>query len=767
MSLIADNVAAFRTFIASEQLSIYEEKEIGHGYQIVVTNGSDRVPVNFFSTGRMNVQGKASALQVALKAWIDRDQDAAPVEPKVSLTERYVVNEQYAAIIRSRILDGQAASIQVHYAQPNPAEAYRATLRQGAERVSVTYYQSGTLLVQGRDSTLFQELCRSIREILNIPEEELEPDSAESAEQPLAAIGLLAPGSLLREYEIEEILGRGGFGIVYKALHTHIFWHRAIKQTLFAHDQASVEQFKTEAQMLVKLQHPALPRVHDFFHEQASVYLVMEFIPGQTLSEYVLANDEADMTPQEALRLIEPVIDALDYMHQQSPPIIHRDIKPANIRITPEQKTYLVDFGIAKAIIQNKSTMSAKQAVSPGYSPVEQHMRTSTSERTDVYALGGTLYYMLSGVTPLDAHERQKLQGKLEPLAPLTSLNSNVTEALQAVIARMMAVAPEDRYQSMAEVRTALRVAIHGAEAAEALPSAAALLNGQAAIEPLPATEGETNGHVGSAPGPVVPVTTEDDDELFPEAPATAASTTRDDDDELFPDPAPAAIDQSVAVAELPAATTTGWIGSDESGKGDVFGPLVVAAVYVADETRARELQRLGVRDSKLLKPLDILALKKRIARICPDYEVLVLDPATYNLEYRKCNNLNRLLANQHASAIRKLRESTFAPRAIVDKFADEQVLLDALATQACTIAVEQRTRAEDDIAVAAASIMARAAFLNWMIESKKHLGFLLPFGANPHTIGAGQQIVEKFGQTALTDYAKMHFRTVNDMLCS
>lgn len=202
-------------------------------------------------------------------------------------------------------------------------------------------------------------------------------------------------------------------------------------------------------------------------------------------------------------------------------------------------------------------------------------------------------------------------------------------------------------------------------------------------------------------------------------------------------------------------------IGVDESGKGDFFGPLVIAACYVGDEHLA-ELE--GVKDSKKLTDLNALKLAIRIKRTCP-HAVIAIGPSKYNDLYRSFNNLNKLLAWGHARAIENVLEQQSADLAISDQFANPADLKRRLFEKGRTITLESRVRAEEDIAVAAASILARAEFLNRLKKLGEDFGMTLPKGASPQVVSAGGSFVKKFGIEKLGEVAKLHFKTYHNVL--
>jgi ribonuclease HIII len=211
------------------------------------------------------------------------------------------------------------------------------------------------------------------------------------------------------------------------------------------------------------------------------------------------------------------------------------------------------------------------------------------------------------------------------------------------------------------------------------------------------------------------------------------------------------------------ATARTERIGIDESGKGDYFGPLVIAAVFV-DATTQAELALMNVRDSKKISDGRILDMAPDIRMICP-HSIIVIGPQRYNELYAKIRNLNRLLAWGHAKALETLLEKVSCGRAIADQFGDEGLILNALQEKGRTILLEQRHKAESDLAVAAASILARAEFLLRLKRLSDEIGTTLPKGASPAVELAGRMIVKKHGEERLGSVAKLHFKTTQAVL--
>ena len=204
-------------------------------------------------------------------------------------------------------------------------------------------------------------------------------------------------------------------------------------------------------------------------------------------------------------------------------------------------------------------------------------------------------------------------------------------------------------------------------------------------------------------------------------------------------------------------------IGIDESGKGDYFGPLVIAAVFV-DARTTQELLLLGTRDSKKLSDTRVRELAPAIKQLCP-HSVVAIGPERYNQLYAKIKNLNRLLAWGHARVLENVLNQVECRLAIADQFGDERFVRDALMGKAKEVELIQRTKAESDPAVAAASILARAEFLAKLARLSQHVGTTLPKGASQAVEVAGRMVVRKHGAARLETVAKMHFRTTQVVL--
>jgi len=270
----------------------------------------------------------------------------------------------------------------------------------------------------------------------------------------------LSNGTLLHNrYRILETLGQGGMGAVYRALDERLGVEVAVKENLFV-NEVYARQFRREATVLASLRHPALPRVTDHFEgEGETQYLVMDYIDGEDLRQWIENNGL--LSERNALVVGISICNALIYLHRHEPKIVHRDIKPGNIRITPEGRVVLVDFGLVKMLQSGQSTTAGARAMTPGYSPPEQYGTSHTDPRSDIYALGATLYAAVSGAVPEDGLARVMGEARL---TPLRRHNPKISHAFATVIEKAMAVQPGDRYQSAEALRDAFYKAAESAK---------------------------------------------------------------------------------------------------------------------------------------------------------------------------------------------------------------------------------------------------------------------------------------------------------------
>ncbi|MEW5869210.1 MAG: protein kinase [Chloroflexota bacterium] len=272
-------------------------------------------------------------------------------------------------------------------------------------------------------------------------------------------------GTVLQgRYRIDQELGRGGFGAVYRAWDNNLSRACAVKENLDTSPEAH-RQFAREATVLANLSHPNLPRVTDHFViPDQGQYLVMDYVEGDDLA--TILQRQGTLPLGRTIGWVTQVAEALEYLHSRVPPVFHRDIKPANIKITPQGRATLVDFGLVKVSDPHLKTTVGARAVTPGYAPPEQYGRGSTDARTDLYALAATMYSMLTGRDPLESVQR--ISGGWMP--PASQVNPRVPQPVSQVIERGMALDPRQRYQNAQEFKAALQAALQGPGEFEAVP---------------------------------------------------------------------------------------------------------------------------------------------------------------------------------------------------------------------------------------------------------------------------------------------------------
>lgn len=264
---------------------------------------------------------------------------------------------------------------------------------------------------------------------------------------------MLVFGTTLQgRYRLIRALGSGGFSIVYMAEDLRLAGRLVAVKENQDTSSSAVRAFQQEAQLLARLQHSNLPRVTDHFTEASGYqYLVMDYVAGENLDDLVKRQGRLD--EPTALAMLREVIGAVAYLHQQQPPIIHRDIKPSNlIRRQTDGRVILVDFGIAKQQVAGGGTLTAARAVTPGFAPPEQYYgRTDT--RSDVYSLGATLYYLLTGAVPPEAPARAS---GYERLTPPRRVDAQISAGVESAILCAMDLDAARRFSAVEPLAGAL-----------------------------------------------------------------------------------------------------------------------------------------------------------------------------------------------------------------------------------------------------------------------------------------------------------------------
>lgn len=250
----------------------------------------------------------------------------------------------------------------------------------------------------------------------------------------MAEIGSVIDG----KYEILTEIGHGGMSVVYLAMDTHLNKQWAVKEIKKKgsgkNDEIIVNSLLAEANMMKRLDHPALPRIVDIIDNGITIYVVMDYIEGESLDKVL---ERYGAQPEDlVIGWAKQLCDALTYLHSQKPPIIYRDMKPANVMLKPEGNIKIIDFGIAREY-KEQSLADTTVLGTKGYAPPEQYSG-QTDARSDIFALGMTMHHLLTGVDPRSG----------DAYAPVRMWNPELSEGIEIIIDKCVQPAPEKRYQS-------------------------------------------------------------------------------------------------------------------------------------------------------------------------------------------------------------------------------------------------------------------------------------------------------------------------------
>lgn len=244
------------------------------------------------------------------------------------------------------------------------------------------------------------------------------------------------------KYEVLREIGRGGMSVVYLAMDTHLNKQWAVKEIRKKgsgkNDEIVVNSLLAEANLMKRLDHPALPRIVDIIDNGVTIYVVMDYIEGESLDK--ILNEYGSQPEDKVIEWAMQIADALSYLHSQKPPIIYRDMKPANVMLKPEGNIKIIDFGIAREY-KEQNLADTTVLGTKGYAPPEQYSG-QTDPRSDIFALGMTMHHLLTGVDPRNG----------EAYAPVRQWNPELSEGIEIIIDKCVQPAAENRYQNCADL---------------------------------------------------------------------------------------------------------------------------------------------------------------------------------------------------------------------------------------------------------------------------------------------------------------------------
>lgn len=669
---VSTNVSALERFL-QEGWRIESQKDINHGRQVIVTDGIVRLPVNFYSTGRIVVQGKHCEMKTALTEWANLTQAglssrvATDTPAPQNRVAKYLVIPDNIEKIRQVILSLPGEVIKRDVG--GPAEVYRVEVRDEGHRVTITQYSSGTLMVQGLSTAHFDAVCEALDEHLSQSFVDRATRFITGDDERTAVTAYLGKPDAENE-ATRWLLDRVGKDVLD-------FLYDEDYQTLLA--AAGVRGFASTNRQLPDYSVVVMPfaKVFEGFVMRLAVHL--------------------ELTTEDALRQRANKIEIAEWIQM---------IK----RRLPDAKRY----GEIQAALESAWQCRNKALHSDFVFPLST-LRTFVAADQEVSTI---LRAMTRAHTVFVEQEL-----RLEPVQPTGGYARATSE-------------PEDCYRYARVDREHLRKQLE----ADGL---------DVSVQP----EGRRNVWELNSPELMVIAPREQEGLVIIKG---SKSVEFCEKYKTILDGESVGLEQTGSLA---------WIGVDESGKGDLFGPLVIAGVAITLESKV-VLARRGVRDSKALSDDQVLHLAQFVRMSCP-VEVLVLPPPDYNTVY-ECHgrNLNRLLAWGHARVISSLSQRLSAYKAVSDQFGDESLLVEALAAEACQIPVEQRPHAESDLAVAAASVIARAEFMMAIKHYSEETGIEIPLGASARQVKeVGKRIYRRWGRQGLQRIAKMHFKTIQDIM--
>lgn len=651
---------------------IMRDKPVDYGHQYVLTNGKDSVPINIYTTGKINVQGKTCEMKTQLQEWanlelsgVGKAQAAVVQEVLPNRIAKYMVIPTNRKFIKGEVVNHLPGNVEYKEIK-GVAEEYRAEVHYSKWRVTITQYESGTLMVQGLSTPLFDQVCEVLDQHL----------AQEFSDRATRFIPGAQERSIVRTYLESSDAENEAASWLLRQLEQSVleFLYPNDRQTLLA--AAGVRNAICSTQQ-------ALPDFSVVVMPFAKAY---EGFVARLAVHLRIAEEDVLKEKADAIQ-IGGWLDIIE------------------VRL-PDKKRY------GEIVVALKSAWGCRHKV-----------------------IHSDFAHPLSTLNTFEEAEQD-----------ISVILRAIRRAYQVFVTEALALLPERTNEALSPPTPKEELKLQGIDR-DALCKRLLADGVQVQVQPdgrKNLWELYTNDLVLVAPrAQDVLIVRGTNAEVFCEQ------------YKVFLQPGPCQKSHQLV----------GVIGVDESGKGDVFGPLVVAGAVVTAELEI-ELAKRGVRDSKTLSDAVILELDKVIQSQCP-VEVLVLLPSHYNEAYEAHGqNLNKLLAWGHAQVINSLHQQTGADKAISDQFGDKALLENALLAQQCKIELVQRPKAESEIAVAAASIVARAAFRRAMNKYNEDLAIDIPLGASsPQVKEVGRQILRRWGQKGLTQVAKMHFKTIREIM--
>jgi ribonuclease HIII len=677
-TILDRNIREFRELVQQKGWGIVAESEIQSGYQLHVTDGRDKIPVSFYATGKVLIQGKAGNLQTEIQTWwqnlstalsptLARDSTIAltSIPSAIGRTARFYVAQGRIERVKKLLAEFGG---QIQEPTPDPHQSFRAEIRRGTDKALVSQFKIGTLLVQGKTGELFEEVCKLLEGVLSQPFAERGARYVPDSEREAALEYLNKPEAEREALDwTYEHLGQEVYEFLpsneregYISGASILLWLKASNRKLPDYSTIVMPFARAYEGFVIQL------ALHLGITTEAEIKVSVEQMrAGEYLNQVKDKIEKTDKsryagladTLQSAWRDIRNKVLHSDPLNP--PP--HRNLAHAEDDIATLNRAmfrsfeYLVERGII-----------------PPQSPKEE-CRTLTVDT-------------------------KKLRGQLVQDGYKVSATQGAKWIAQLGNTKVVCLSDSD---GQVKVFGPQRIVFERTYQTFLIPAV------------------ENKAYATTAP---------------------AASVVQ------------------------PKATGLARIGLDESGKGDYFGPLVIGAVYVDEHTEAK-LIAMGVRDSKRIADSRILELAEEIKLLCP-HSVVPIGPKRYNELYGEIENLNKLLAWGHARALENVLENVVCELAVADQFGDESFLLNALLNKGRQISLEQRPKAEQDTAVAAASILARAEFVQRIEQLSKRIGKSLPKGSSdPSIVTIGREIVKSGGQNALAEVAKLHFKTTQAIM--